>query len=132
LSGLKVAEFPPRIKYPSDAHQMALLPNAVAGARLKFCWIDDCAGFRVGKVPAAGTVAAFATDGLVRKNRIAILIVSTGNMKCRSGVTKDATLGNWAGEIWILCLLVSGSQIVGIAALIKSDGRLEEMPGDIH
>jgi hypothetical protein len=47
-------------------------------------------------------------------------------------VTKDATLGNWAGEIWILCLLVSGSQIVGIAALIEGDRRLEEVPGDVH
>ena len=51
LSGLKVAEFPPRIKNPSDAHQVALLANAVAGARLKFCWIDDRAGFRVRKMP---------------------------------------------------------------------------------
>ena len=132
LSGLKVAEFPPRIKHPSDAHQVALLANAVAGARLKFCRIDDRAGFRMGKMPSAGTVATLATDGFVRENRIAILIVGAGNMKCRSGVTKDATLSYWAREIWILCLLISGSQIVGITTLIKSDGRLEEMPGDIH
>jgi hypothetical protein len=57
-------------------------------------------------------VATLATDGFIRENRIAILIVSTGNVKCRSSVTKDATFRNRTREIWILCLLISGSQIV--------------------
>jgi hypothetical protein len=112
LAGLKIAELPPGIKNPRDAHQVALLANAVAGAGLQFCRIDDRAGFRVRKMPSAGTVAALATDGRIREHWFAILIVSTGNVKYRSCVTKDATFRDWSCEIRILCLLISGSQIV--------------------
>ena len=76
-------------------------------------------------------VASFAADGLFRENRIAILVVGTRNVKRGACVTKDATFSDGTREIRILRLLISGSQVVGIATFIKSDGRLEEVSSDV-
>ena len=132
LPGLKITEFPPRIKHPSDPHQMALLANAVAGARFKLCRIHDRTGSGVRKMLFGGAVAPLTSDGLGRKNRRAILVVSAGNVKRRSCVAEDATLGDGTCEVRIpALLLMAGGQIVRIATFIKSDRRLEEMPRDV-
>jgi hypothetical protein len=80
---------------------------------------------------SGGAVASFARDRLLRENGITILVVGAGYVHRGSCVTEDATFSDRAGEVWILRLLIAGSQIVRIATLIKSDGRLKKVPVDV-
>jgi len=131
LPRLKVTELTPGIQHPSDSHQMALLTNAVAGARFKLCRIHNRAGSRVCKMLSGGAVAPLTRDAFSRENGRAILVIGAGNVKSRSCVAEDATLGDRTCEVGILRLLIAGGQIIRIATLVKGDRRLEEMPRDV-
>src|ERR1700722_2139240 len=111
---------------------MTLLANAVASSRLKLCRIDDRSRFRIGQMFFTRSVATLAGDGFGRKSRRTILIVSAANMQFLPRMAEDATLRDRPSEIRIFRLLIPRRQIVGVAALIKRDGRLEEMARDIN
>src|ERR1700679_2449465 len=104
---------------------MTLFADAVASGRGKLRRIDDRPRSWIIEVLFGRAVATLASDTLRREDRRSISIRRPQNMQCSSRVAKETSFGDWPREIWVGQPFVSRSQIVGLSALVISDGRLK-------
>jgi hypothetical protein len=126
-SGTKIAQLLSRVEYPGDSQQVALLAYAVSRCALEHCGVHDRRRPGMRQVCGGIAVATAATDSQMRKRRRLVLIGCFGDRLCLSRMTEETARRHWAREVWVRLSLVSGRQVIIVAAPVVGDWRLKQV-----
>src|ERR1700733_5808301 len=112
---------------------MALFADAVASGGLELRGINNIAGAWVGQMFGCGPVATLASNRFLRgrKYRGAIFVQRSGDMECVPRMAEDAFFADGPREIRIRLIFETWREIVGLAAPVKPDRRLEKVAADV-
>ena len=126
LSGAEVGEAAAGALDATDAGEMALGTDGVAAFGIELCGVDHGDGGGVLNMLAAGAVAAFAADTVIRERRVGVAILRAADKAHLAGMAEEATALDGAVETDFGIFLVARRGVPGNGVDVVRHGQFEE------